>query len=111
MTTPLWASLIGAVVLLLTNTAALIKVWTDNAKTKEDRVATKAARDQDSVELHDAVQKAIWDINAIKEDNGHRQQVMEQLQTQINALNTTLATTNVKLDTLCDVIKELKKKR
>lgn len=108
MTTPLWASLIGAIVLLLTNTAALVKVWTDNAKTKEDRASTKAQRDQDSQDLHDAVQKAVWEIDAIKADNGHRQQVMEQLQTQINALNTTLATTNVKLDTLCDAIKELK---
>jgi peptidoglycan hydrolase CwlO-like protein len=109
MTPALWASLIGAVVLLLTNTAALVKVWADNAKTKADRAETKALRERDSMALHDAVQKATWEIDSIKADNGHRNQVMEQLQTQINALNTTLATTNVKLDTLCDAIKELRK--
>ena len=102
------AELIGAIVLFLTNTAGLVKVWTDNNKPKADRASTKAQRDQDSQDLHDKVQKAVWEIDAIKADNGHRQQVMEQLQTQINALNTTLATTNVKLDTLCDAIKELK---
>lgn len=102
------AAVVGALVLLLTNTAALVKVWADNAKTKEDRAATRAARDQDSQELHDAVQKNTWDISNIKSENGHRQQVIEQLQTQINALNTTLATTNTKLDVLVEAIKELK---
>ena len=102
------AELIGALVLLLTNTAGLVKVWSDNTKTKADRAKVAQARDADSQDLHDKVQKAAWEIDAIKADNGHRQQVMEQLQTQINALNTTLATTNVKLDTLCDAIKELK---
>lgn len=102
------AELIGALALLATNTAGLVKVWMDNAKTKSDRIRTAQVRDADSQDLHDKVQKAVWEIDAIKADNGHRQQVMEQLQTQINALNTTLATTNVKLDTLCDAIKELK---
>lgn len=102
------AELIGAIVLFLTNTAGLVKVWTDNNKTKADRASTKAQRDQDSLDLHDKVQKNTWEIDAIKADNGHRQQVMEQLQVQINALNTTLATTNVKLDTLVDAIKEMK---
>ena len=102
------AELIGALVLLLTNTAGLVKVWSDNTKTKADRARVAQVRDADSQDLHDKVQKAVWEIDAIKADNGHRQQVMEQLQTQINALTTTLATTNVKLDTLCDAIKELK---
>lgn len=102
------AGVIGALVLLLTNTAALLKVWADNAKTKQDRAATRVARDQDSQELHDAVQKNTWDISNIKNENGHRQQVIEQLQAQINALNTTLATTNTKLDVLVEAIKELK---
>ena len=102
------AELIGALVLLVTNTAGLVKVWMDNAKTKADRARVAQTRDADSLDLHDKVQKNTWEIDAIKADNGHRQQVMEQLQVQINALNTTLATTNVKLDTLVDAIKEMK---
>ena len=41
MTNELWATLIGAVVLLLTNLAASVKVWTDNVKIKSDRVESK----------------------------------------------------------------------
>jgi uncharacterized coiled-coil protein SlyX len=41
--------------------------------------------------------------------SGHRDQVIEQLQQQITILNSTMATTNVKLDNLVEVIKELKK--
>lgn len=48
MTTELWAALIGAVVLLLTNTAAAIKMWADIAKTKADRAEVGAKRDADS---------------------------------------------------------------
>ena len=102
------AAVIGAVVLLLTNSAALVKVWADNARTKADRIATRTARDQDSQDLHDKVQKNTWDIAAIKSENGHHEQVIEQLQAQINTLNTTLATTNTKLVVLVDAIKELK---
>jgi hypothetical protein len=43
MTNELWAALIGAVVLLLTNAAGLVKVWSDLAKTKASRAATAIA--------------------------------------------------------------------
>lgn len=110
MTTELWATLIGAVVLLLTNTAAAIKLWGDMQKTKADRLSTKEARDQDSAKLHDAVMKNSWDIQSLKDMSCHRDQVIEQLQQQISILNSTMATTNIKLDNLVEVIKELKDK-
>ena len=83
MTNELWAALIGAVVLLLTNTAAAVKL---------------------------SVMKNSWDIQALKDMSGHRDQVIEQLQQQITILNSTMATTNLKLDTLTEAIKELKDK-
>lgn len=109
MTNELWAALIGGIVLLLTNTAAAIKLWGDVQKTKADRVSTKESRDKDSQELHDAVMRNSWDIATLKESSSHRDTLIEDLQKQINALNTTLASTNVKLDTLTEAIKELKK--
>lgn len=109
MTTELWATLIGAVVLLLTNTAAAIKLWGDVQKTKADRASTKEQRDQDSAKLHDQCMKNSWEITQLKDMSGHRDQVIEQLQQQITILNSTMATTNVKLDNLVEVIKELKK--
>lgn len=110
MTNELWAALIGAVVLLLTNTAAAVKLWSEVQKTKADRLSTKEARDHDSAKLHDAVMKNSWDIQALKDMSGHRDQVIEQLQQQITILNSTMATTNLKLDTLTEAIKELKDK-
>lgn len=109
MTNELWATLIGAVVLLLTNSAAAIKLWSDVQKTKADRASTKEQRDQDSAKLHDAVMKNTWEITQLKDMSGHRDQVIEQLQQQISILNSTMASTNVKLDTLTEAIKELKK--
>ena len=109
MTTELWAALIGALVLLLTNLAGLVKVWQDLAKQKTDRAETKATRDRDSLELHDAVQKATWDIQLLKDNAQHKDTLIEDLQKQINTLNSTLAVTNVQLNTLVEAIKELKK--
>ena len=109
MTTELWAALIGAIVLLLTNAAGLIKVWQDLAKTKASRAETATKRDQDSLELHDAVQKATWEIGILKDNAQHRDVLIEDLQKQINTLNSTLAVTNVQLNTLVEAIKDLKK--
>ena len=109
MTPELWAALIGALVLLLTNLAGLVKVWIDISKQKTDRAETKATRDKDSLELHDAVQKATWEIGILKDNAQHRDVLIEDLQKQINTLNSTLAVTNVQLNTLVDAIKDLKK--
>lgn len=57
MTGELWAALIGGIVLLLTNSAAAIKMCADLAKTKADRVQVGARCDADSPEFHDTVQK------------------------------------------------------
>ena len=67
MTTELWAALIGAAVLLLTNSAAAVKLWGDVQKTKADRASTKEARDKDSQELHDQCMKNTWDIQSLKD--------------------------------------------
>lgn len=102
------AELITAVIACLGALTAFLKARSDVADIKAERSETKTERDKDSQELHDAVLKHGWEIQNLKDMSGHRDQVMEQLQAQINALNTTLATTNVKLDTLVDAIKELK---
>ena len=56
------AALVGAFVLCLGNLAALIKVWTDNAKVIKDRLATKIERDRDSTEIHDKVLKLEFQV-------------------------------------------------
>lgn len=109
MTTEQIAAIVGAVLLCLGNLAAWLKTSSDVAKQKADRLLTKETRDADSQELHDAVQKAVWDIQLLKDNAQHRDTLIEDLQKQINALNSTLAVTNTQLHTLVDVIKELKK--
>lgn len=109
MTNEQIAALVGAVVMCLGNLAAWLKTASDLAKQKADRLITKSARDQDSADLHDAVMKNTWEISQLKDMSCHRDQVIEQLQQQISILNSTMATTNVKLDTLTEAIKELKK--
>lgn len=104
------AAVVGAVVLCLGNLAAWLKTASDVAKQKADRLLTKETRDADSQELHDAVQKAVWDIQLLKDNAQHRDTLIEDLQKQINALNSTLAVTNTQLHTLVDAIKDLKEK-
>lgn len=73
------------------------------------RKETKVTRDNDSLEIHDKLMKHDWEINQIKDDNGHRDNLIEDLTKQVNILNTSIATTNIKLDTLIEAIKDLKK--
>lgn len=109
MTNEQIAALVGALVMCLGNLGALIKVWTTVAQQRADRAQTKESRDKDSADLHDQCMKNTWEITQLKDMNCHRDQVIEQLQQQISILNSTMATTNVKLDTLTEAIKELKK--
>ena len=109
MTPALWASLIGAVVLLLTNTAALIKVFADNAKIKNDRAETKSTRDKDSQELHDKVLKLEFGYTALKDS---QQLINDQVSDTAKAVgiqNTQIAQVLVKLDSVIEELKELKK--
>lgn len=108
MTPELWTTLVGGVVLFLGNLGVFFKTKADVTKIQEARAASKIERDKDSLDLHDAVRKATWEIDAIKATAGHRDQVIEQVQAQMAILNSTMATTNVKLDTLTEAIKELK---
>lgn len=101
MTTELWAALIGAVVLLLTNTAGLVKVIAD-------RRATKLDRDSDSQKLHDDVQRLTWENARIKEDLAMTKTSLDDHQLQLAALNTELAKVSTKLDNALDILRDLK---
>ena len=105
MTPELWAALIGALVLLLTNLAGLVKVWQDLAKQKTDRAETKATRDKDSLELHDAVQKATWEIGAIRDTlKLHADRILDSEQ-QIAIIVREMAVISTKLDNIIDLVK------
>lgn len=88
---------------------AVIWVYYKLQSIKADREVTKAARDKDSQELHDVVQKNTWEINNLKMEAQHRDTLLDDLRAQCNELNTNLALVSQKLDTLVEAIKELKK--
>ena len=108
MTTELWAALVGAVVLLITNSAAAIKLWGDLQKTKADRAQVGARRDADSQELHDTVQKLSWENNRLKEDMQFMKSGLDDHQMQLSVLNTELAKVSTKLDSALDILHDLK---
>ncbi|MBR2060075.1 MAG: hypothetical protein IKB97_05775 [Bacteroidaceae bacterium] len=104
MTNELWTAFVGAVVLLITNLALLVKVMADNAKTKADRAETKEVRDKDSADLHDAVQKNTWDIGRLKDENAQRDTILDSLRCNVNELNTNLLLLSQKLEIFSNAV-------
>ena len=103
----LWAALIGAAVLLITNLAGLVKVWTDLARQKADRAATKAERDSDSSNLHDSCQKLTWEQARLKEDVNLLRTHLDDHQVQLAGVVTEIAKLGVKMDNVLEVLKSL----
>ena len=108
MTPELWAVLIGAVLLCLTNTAAVIKIWGDNIATKDDRIITKTARDKDSADLHDKVLSLEFKSTQNKDNITLLFEQVSDSNKQIALLNTQLATVLTKMDSVIDTLRELK---
>ena len=109
-------TLTAAIVALITGLGGLVtaltiyvKTKTDTEKIRAERAETCRQRNSDSQELHDAVQRNMWDIQQLKDGASHRDTLIEDLQKQINILNSTLAVTNAQLTSLVDVIKEMKR--
>lgn len=109
MTAEQIAAVVGAVLLCLGNLAALIKVWTDNAKVIKDRIATKLERDKDSTELHDKVLKLEFTTQQLKDSQALTAQVVDDLRDQCAALNTNIVKLDMAVANLTEVIKELRK--
>ena len=109
MTTELWAALIGACVLLLTNLAGLVKVWGDLTKTKADRIAVGQARDKDSLELHDKILKHDFMIAQLKDQQSLTATVVDDLRDQCAALNSNIVKLDTNIANLTEAVRELKK--
>lgn len=107
MTTELWATLIGGIVLVLTNTAAAIKLWTDMQKQKADRAETKVQRDADSARLQEATQKNTWEVARLKEDLMVVKTHIDDHQLQLSNIVTEIAKLGVKMDTVIEGLNKL----
>lgn len=107
----MWAGLAGALVLLITNLAGLVKVWTDLSKTKANRAETAEIRNKDSQDLHDQCQKNTWDLGRVKEDIMMLKTHMDDHQLQISTINTELAKVSTKIDSVLEAINKLSEAR
>lgn len=108
MTPELWKLLIPAVVVFLTAGAGLLKVWTEIAKVKSDRLATKIDRDKDSMEVHDTILKQGFQIQQCRDALALYQTVQDDLKTELNLLNTNVAKLTVVVENLGETVKEMK---
>lgn len=80
-------------------------LWLKFGRMEKDRQETKIQRDSDSQNIHDEIQRHSWELNRIKEDNGHRDQLLEDLRKQVEAVNSNLAVVATKLDHLVDAVR------
>lgn len=99
---------IAAAVILVTNVAALVKVYTDLMRVKAQRAETKTERDTDSANMHDQLLKHEFSITNLKDSIALHNTVITDLQATMNELNTNCAKLGVVVDTLTDAVKELK---
>ena len=93
---------------LITAATAWLKVKTETERIRNERLATKAERDNDSQTLHDQILKNTWEINNLKETQKHSDNLIEDLRQQVGAVNTEVAKALVKLDEIQKSITELK---
>jgi hypothetical protein len=87
---------------------AVVYLYFKFKKVETDRKLTKSARDADSNNIHDQLLKNTWDISRIKEDNNHRDALLDDLRQQVTIVNQNLAVVANKLDSLVEAVKEKK---
>lgn len=103
--------LIGAIIGLLTAFTLLVKVWTDIAKIKRDRMQTKEVRDKDSQEWHDRLLKAEFNITRLSDAQSLTATTLDDLRDTCAALNTAVAKLDVSSANLAEAVKELKNEK
>ena len=75
------------------------------------RNSTKADRDKDSQELHDAVLKIQFKLSELDGRTVHHAEILDSLTQQINILNNNLSLLTQKLDYLNEYIKDIKQNK
>ena len=111
------AEIIAAIVACLMGLAGLIaavtawvKAKTESERIRSERLSTKTTRDQEAKDLRDQILKNTWEINRLKEQAEHNDTLVEDLRSQVAAVNSEVARALVKLDDIAADLKELRKK-
>ena len=67
-------------------------------KVEDDRKVTKAARDEDSMKIHDTLLKHSFEITNLKGTSIHHDELLEDLAKQLAILNTNVVKLQVTID-------------
>ena len=95
---------------LIAAVTAWIKAKTESERIRSERLSTKTTRDQEAKDLRDQILKNTWEINRLKEQAEHNDTLVEDLRSQVAAVNSEVARALVKLDDIAADLKELRKK-
>lgn len=79
---------------------AVVYLYFKFKKVETDRKATKASRDEDSQNLHDAVLKHTFQIDQLVGSSQHHEDILDDLRNQLNILNTNIAKLSVTIDNM-----------
>lgn len=93
---------------LLTAIALYIKSRAECSSIREERKATKAVRDDDSMKMHDDILKLQFQSQQYKDDIGLLFQQVADNNKQVALLTRQLSEVLVKMDSVIDTLKELK---
>lgn len=94
---------------LIAAVTAWVKAKTESERIRSERVATKATRDNEARDLRDQILHNTWEINRLKDQANHNDTLVEDLRSQVAAVNSEVARALVKLDDIAAALKELKK--
>lgn len=67
---------------------------------KKDREVTKAVRNKDSQEIHDTLLRHTFQIDELKGQNVHHEQVLDDLNKQMGLLNTNIVKLQVTIENM-----------
>lgn len=101
--------LVAAIISILLAGSALLKQLADNYKIRNERMATKAERDDDSQQIHDTLLKHDFAITQLKDNQALTSTVVDDLRDTCAQLNTSIAKLDIGVANLTDAVKELKK--
>lgn len=96
---------------LITAITAWVQSKTEMTTLRDEREQTKVIRDQDSLKMHDDIEKLKFRVQANKDSIGLLFEKSNDAAQAISQLNTQLAVVLERLDTVIDTLKEIKGKK
>lgn len=102
--------LVAAIIACLGAIAAWFRARADVNTIRDERATTKSERDKEAQELHDDILKLKFDVTNIKGTVNLHDTLLSDISKQMNILSTNIAILSEKIDSLNNIINEVKSK-